>query len=80
MKKVILKIILPLLLLGCMIGFAWYLVYLRAKPEAKNITRKAPLRRDHHCPSRGFTINRLDLRHRSAKNPNRLVGRSAWHY
>ena len=42
MKKVILQIILPLLLLGCMIGFAWYLVYLRAKPEAKNITRKAP--------------------------------------
>ena len=42
MKKVILKIILPLLLLVCMIGFAWYLVYLRAKPEAKNITSKAP--------------------------------------
>ena len=42
MKKVIIQIILPLLLLGCMIGFAWYLVYLRAKPEAKNITRKAP--------------------------------------
>ena len=42
MKKVILQIILPLLLLGCMIGFACYLVYLRAKPEAKNITRKAP--------------------------------------
>ena len=42
MKKVILKIILPLLLLGCMIGFACYLVYLRAKPEAKNIIRKAP--------------------------------------
>ncbi len=42
MKKVILRIILPLLLLVCMIGLAWYLVHLRAKPEAKAITSKAP--------------------------------------
>jgi len=42
MKKVILQIILPLLLLTGMIGLAWYLVHLRAKPEAKNITSKAP--------------------------------------
>ena len=42
MKKVIIQIILPLFLLVCMIGLALYLVHIRAKPEAKNITSKAP--------------------------------------